>query len=295
MSRVCKKIVGLLGLALVVGITTVASGIPPTLDVSAGSNNVNVQFKVYSETFAAQVLSPVDGSVRYSNDTVDATISYSFAESIEVTLVFPDGSSVVVDSRTIPSGSTAAGTYTIPLPVTSSQYGNYKIEISGTDLTSSPVLGGTTVFSFRAITVEDINNDVIDVNYGSSVCQIGFQVYLTSDTARSNPLLDPEFMVNAPQSGNPLPNNIKVQIPGLAALGLGEFDIVATAYDCANNPLDSDFTTSTGVLPPPKTGAISILGITISRTDYVITGLIAFVFVTLFALFLLRRKKKIEL
>ncbi|MFV0529150.1 MAG: hypothetical protein ACK5MN_10585 [Lachnospiraceae bacterium] len=90
-----------------------------------------------------------------------------------------------------------------------------------------------------------------------------------------------------------IPNRIEVEIPGFETLGPDEFTVVVTAYDCLNDDaIDSAEVGMVGVIQPPKTGAISILGITVSRADYLITGLVVFVFAVAFALFLLGRRKK---
>lgn len=290
MSRVCKKIIGLFGLATVIGITAVASGIPPVQnDASAASGNVNIEFRVYDANFEAQILSPADGSTYFSDDGVTARINYSNASTLNVYMTYPDGTRILVDGLSL---GDASGTVDVTLPVTPGEYGNYILEVEGTDLGGSTVSGGTVTFAYRALTIESIEEDTIGVNYGSTVCRVGFQVYRVTDTNRENPLLDPEYIVDAPQQGGALPNFLETQIPGFAELGPDEFEVVATAYDCSDNAIDSDSTTAEGILAPPTTGAISIFGVTISRIDYIITGLAAFVLITIFALFLLRRQKK---
>lgn len=155
------------------------------------------------------------------------------------------------------------------------------------------MIGDAKSFSYRAVTAEtNDDGDKIKVKYGSNVCKLGFQVYKILDTAREHPLLDPEYILEVPQSGS-IPNFIEVEIPGFEKLGPDEFSVVVTAYDCLNDEaIDSDEVTMSGVIAPPLTGSMNILGLTVSRADYLITGLLAFVGVTVFALFLLGRRKK---
>ncbi|MDR3298204.1 MAG: hypothetical protein LBT19_02465 [Candidatus Nomurabacteria bacterium] len=288
MSRVCKKIAGLFGLAFVVGITAVASGIPPVQQASAVSGDVNVYFKVVNnDEFSAQIVSPTEGSISYSDGGVTAKISYTDASSLSVYLTYPDGRQELVD--TITPGD-ESGDFDLALPVY--EYGDYTITVSGQDLNGSFVDGDAKAFSYRAITAEvSEDGDKVDVKYGSNVCMLGFQVYKATDTAREHPLLDPEYLISAAQSGE-IPNLAEVAIPGFDQFGPDEYTVVVTAYDCLDNVLDSDDVAMLGVINPPITGSINILGITISQTDYLITGLVVFVLAAIFALFLLGRRKK---
>lgn len=289
MSRVCKKIIHLLGLALIAGITTTSAGILPTQQVSATSSDTTVQFKVIDGNFMAQIIAPIDGTTLYSEEGVTTRISFSKAQSIDVYLTFPDGHQVLVE--TVVPLDDDDGEFTSALPV--DKYGDYIITVKGTDLSGSTVHGDTKAFSYRAVTAEENkDNGKIEVKYGTNICRLGFQVYKASDTEKKNPLLDPEYIIDGEQTGQ-VPNIIDVEIPGFETLGPDEFTVVVTGYDCLNDDaIDSDDVNMNGVLQPPKTGAISILGITVSQEDYLVSGAIVFVLATGFALFLLGRRKK---
>lgn len=288
MSRVCRKIVSLFGLALVIGITTAAAGIMPMQQASAASNDVNVQFRVFNGSFMAQILEPAEGSVSYSDGAVTAKINYSNVREVCVYLTFPDGHQVLVDTMTPTDDS---GEYEAALPVDA--YGDYTITVSGTDLSGNAMPGDSRAFSYRAVTAE-ISEDhgKIKVSYGTNICKLGLQVYKASDGSRESPLLDPEYIIDAEQTGG-TPNVAEVEIPGFEELGPEEFKVVVTAYDCLNDDAVDTYTVDIlGNLLPPATGAVSILGVTVSQADYLITGLVVFACAAILALFLLGRLKK---
>lgn len=287
-SRVCRNITGLFGLTFVVGAMAVAAGSPPAQQASAASNDVNVSFKVVDGNFMAQIITPTEGDVSYSDGGATAKISYANAQSVSVFLTFPDGRQELVDTVT-PSDD--SGEFELTLPV--AEYGGYTVAVSGKDPTGNAMHGDAKAFFYRAVTAgmqED--GDKLEVKYGSNVCKLGFQVYQATDTAREHPLLAPEYLMDVAQTGE-LPNAVEVEIPGFETLGPEEFAVVVTAYDCLNDAaIDSEDVRMTGVVLPPATGAISVLGMTVSKTDYLITGLIVFVSASALALFLLGRRKK---
>ena len=288
MRRVRKKITGLLGLAFVVGAMAVAAGVPPVGKALAASNDVNISFKVVDGRFMAQILTPADASISYSDGGVSAKISYSNAQSVGVFLTFPDGRQELVDTM-IPDHD--SGEFEVALPVDG--YGGYTITVSGKDLTGSAMDGDAKAFSYRAVTAGvNEDGDKLEVTYGSNVCRLGFQVYRADDMAKENPLLDPEYMMDVAQTGD-TPNLLEVEIPGFEKLGPDEFTVVVTAYDCLNDDaIDAEDIRMTGAVLPPATGAVSILGVTVSQTDYLITGFAVFVSAAIFALFLLGRRRK---
>lgn len=292
MNRVHKRLVGLVGLAAVLGVTMVAAGIPSVDDVSAASQEAIVQFNVQAANpgdFRANIATPADGATYYTDRGVTARISYQDATSISVYLTYPDGTRVLVD--TITPGNPSSGILDVVLPVNNT--GEYLIELEGKDLVGNTVPGNSVSFFYRAVTAKIIDRDTIDVSFGDDVCKLGFQAYRVTDTARANPLLDPEYIVDVVKQGTDLPYHMQVNVPGLAQYALGDITVVVKGYDCSNNELDEDDDTAQAETPrPPQSGAINILGMTISRTDYLVTGLIAFVLVAALALLLVKRQKK---
>ncbi|MFV0485440.1 MAG: hypothetical protein ACK5MU_04440 [Candidatus Saccharimonadales bacterium] len=271
-----------------IGVTVAATGLPPMQQASAVSNDVEVSFKVVNDNFMAQIITPNEGDINYSDGGVTSKISYANAQTIKVYLTYPDGHQELINTF-MPGDE--SGNFELDLPV--NEYGNYTIMVSGTNMAGEAMSGDAKAFSYRAVTAGvNEDGDKVEVGYGSNVCKLGFQVYEITDTAREKPLLDPEYMLEVEQTGE-IPNFTEIEIPGLAELGPDEFTVVVTAYDClSDDVIDLDEVIMNGVIQPPKTGAISILGVTISKQDYLVAGLVVFVFAAGCGIFLLSRRKK---
>lgn len=291
MSRVYKKILSLLGLALVIGVTVVAAGIPPVNDATATSSEIGISVTIESSSFDANIVSPEDGAEFYDGNNNTATINYVGASEVEVYLISPSGTRTLIHSET-PSESTGQIS---GLPLDLGEYGDYILEVNGLDLSGNTLPGDTVEFSFHAISASGNEDGTVHVNFGAAVCRLRFEVYDIEDTSFSNVLID-YFAEDL--SGFPgYPNYVDVEIPGFAQLdGSTEYVVVVSAYDCAGgtSPLEEVEANLTGVINPPNTGSLSIFGIAITKTDYLITGLIMFAAVTIFAFFLLRRKKNAQ-
>lgn len=305
MSRVCKKIFGLLGLALVVGVTAVAAGLPPVEDAiaAASQQNVTVQVTVVDGEFMANITSPSNGEIKYNGESVNVAVSYDNAQSLKVYLTGPDGVRQFVGDYT-PSDY-EAGNFEMGLPVDAG-YGKYIVEVEGTDFSGSPMVGSTVEFEYKAVSTEPKDDEdgtlvnepgSLTVSYGKGVCSLGFQVYAEDDVDLSHPLLENEYKVEVTPADAVVPVTIDVVIPGFANLETGKYRVVTTAYACgedAEEVVDESVVVLEKAegLEPPKTGVINVLGVTISQVDYVVTGVIVFVLVSLFAIFLMRRKSR---
>ena len=79
MSRAYKKILSLFGLALVVAITVIATGVPPVQQggVSAKQNDVLVAFEIESDVGAALIAAPSYGTVFYDGNSNAAVFDYA--------------------------------------------------------------------------------------------------------------------------------------------------------------------------------------------------------------------------
>ncbi len=288
MSRVYKKVLGLFGLALVIGTTAVAAGLPSTPDASAASSDVNVSFTVRDAKPRLSITSPSDQSVHYDNATVSMGMDYAYLTGITTTITGPNGFSALYTE--VP-GATDSGSFTYPLVL--NDYGDYQITVTGLDENGDPVDPISSGFKYHAITVSDNGNGNIHVDYGPATCGLSFQVYDINDTAKTNPLLNPPYVVNNLTLLPGHPDFADIEIPDFTFLGASDFRVVVTALACLDGSgLEDAETTTEGVIEPPKTGALNILGLTISHVDYLVAGLISFVAIALFAIFLSRRKKE---
>ena len=285
MSRAYKKILGFFCLVFVVSVTAIAAGVPPVHDASAAQSDVKVSVTIQGTNFAAQITKPADGERFFDNNPVEATIDYDNATAIYVYLTDPAGNRTLIHSD---SGMAPSDTFDLPLSL--SLYGDYLIEVDGEDLSFNPVAGDAVMFSYHAIIAEGNPDSSVRVWRGPVVCHMRLQVFDISDTTRSNVLI--EYMPADLSVFPGYPTYVDIEIPGFSDLdGDREYTVVVTAYDCSNNELEQDDAVINGIINPPDTGSINILGVSIGRADYLITGLVGFSAVVIFAFFLIRRKK----
>ena len=302
MSRVCKKILGLFGLAAVVGVTAVAAGLPPVQNAMATeSQNVTVQVTVVDGEFMANILNPTNGEIKYNGETVRVTVSYANAKQLTVYVTDPEGRRQEVGSYN--PVDTGSGSFEMDVPITDG-YGTYLLEVEGIDLSDNPMAGSSVEFDYRGVnaTVPDdedgslvVEPGSLTVSYGKGVCSLGFQVYAADDTAMTDPLLENEYRLDVEPAMDVVPLTVDVTIPGFANLAAGKYQVKIVSYGCGDDAETVVDETEVILekaegLEPPKTGVVNVLGMTISQVDYVVTGVIAFVLVALFAMFLLRRK-----
>ena len=306
MSRVCKRIFGFLGLALVVGVTAFAMGVPPVRDAAAESQDVTVTVTVMDGEFMANILSPANGEIKYSGETTTATISYTNAKTLTVYVTGPDG--VRQEIENYQPADSGSGSFNVEIPTTAG-YGEYKIELEGTDLSGNPMVGSTIMFSYKgasAVVPDDEDGTLVvepgslTVSYGKGVCSLGFQVYAEDDTDLTNPLLSEEYRVAVEPATDVVPLTKEVVIPGFADLAAGKYQVLVTSYGCGDeSEVVQDETIVTleraeggSAIEPPKTGVMNVLGMTVSQVDYIVTGVIVFVLAALFAIFLMKRKNR---
>ncbi len=154
------------------------------------------------------------------------------------------------------------------------------------------VVGDTKSFEYHAITAEDNGDGTIRVNLGPAVCRLRFQVFPENHTAGDEAIID---YTTDDLTGEPgYPEYVDIEIPGFYDLDPSlMYDVVISAFDCSGGttPLEEVDIVVGGVVAPPNTGSINIFGLTISRIDYVVTGVLAFISVAIIAFFPLRRKK----
>lgn len=288
MSRVYKKILSLFGLAFVVAITVIAYGLPPAGEDASATQDVILGVRIVAEG-TAEISAPADGTVLYDGNINNAVVDYSGAAIIEVRLVAPDGTTTVIYSF---SGAIdQAGSATIPLNSYLSIYGTYALEVDGYTSGGSFISGDATQFSFHAITVTPSpdEGDGVRVFFGPVVCKLNVQVF-PEGISSGTPLID--YSIDDLSVLPGYPNYVEIKIPGFAELDANqEYNVVITAFDCSGNPLEETEVTLNGVMGPPNTGTFTIFGLSLSRIDYLISGLTIFFLAVFFALFLVRRKK----
>ena len=324
MKRTHKKVFGLFGLVLVAIVTVFAAFLPSpgTLAADSGSFTDNISVRV---TGAAPSID-VDG---IEQDSVSpdgrrtATIPYSGVESIVVKIKYTDESGnehVTTLPRKYVNYET--GTATLDFDTLTGEYyldgeggsmvaygyGDYEVEVEGfigdsvvagpiyVDFETSPIGDGTQVVKEEG---EGGDKYYLDVDYdasgeipgGADVDRIGVRVFNENGEEVTAPLT-----IVAPDT--------RIELP-FAEWGDGKYRIELTAYDANGNVIYKspayvlEYTYSSGdkPLPVPGTGDTGgVMGnLNISKTDYIITGLIIFGIIGISAaVFISKHDKKVS-
>lgn len=300
-----KQLLGFGGLALVVAMTAFATTLP-TGAVSGATGDVEIVVQVIGTNFETKINSPDDGAV-YSDSKIDFSEFHAHAYEVNYILqqLNPDG--------------TVAESWALT-----------EHDIHGTDISGSTDFtldlndyGGTGVYVFRSIitgetgtqkedavqfTYAAIDADQDDVKADSE--KVTFKVSYTSGIKSltyqlrdkdGNPIGE-KFVANTstPATGGSANLSIDLTKLGLTSgtytiyiEGYDEFDAAGDLIDTASVKFNY-VTPEPGPTPTPDTpgtGAI-MSALNISRADYVITGLIGFVAISIVALIIIRRSKR---
>ncbi|MCL1839626.1 hypothetical protein FWF89_01310 [Candidatus Saccharibacteria bacterium] len=287
------------GLALVVAITVIASGIPPAHqeNVSAApkSTDIMVGVEITAENSYVEIIEPSYGTIFYDGNTNVAIFDYDNVSSLTAWLTLPDGSTIEIPLVI------GGGSITLDLGPYLIEYGTYTLEVTGYDLVSDPIPGDATSFNFHAITVgPTIGSDgkpvdsTVRVHFGPAVCRLNVQVFPEGDT-EGEPLIE-YFIDDISSYPTYMDGYIDIKIPGFSELDANqEYTVVVTAFDCGpegGDPLEDGETILNGVMGPPDTGVFTIFGLSLGRIDYLISGLFIFIAAIVIALFFIHRNKK---
>jgi len=315
MSRVKKRVWGIVGL-LAVAAMTITAAIMPTVGVyAAASADLLIQIEVESieEDFGASFTNPTDGA-NLTHATGTGRIHYNNAKSIRVNITGPGGYNVDIDID-LEGVTDGYVDFTYLLD----EYGDYVFTITGTDLDDGPAFGQSITVHYHSGNFDIENsgnkgeNPRLTVNFGPEVCGVGFQLYSLDPADDPDlPLLDPAFTILDPEFKE-LPGfatgTVTISIPLIEEYDLpaGVYRIVMTTYDCDGSVIEDGleandgayfiFNPDGGYVPPepdvPDTGLFTIGGISIARSDLIITG-ICVALALIIVYFFLRTRRKIR-
>ncbi len=303
-----KQLLGFGGLALVVAMTAFATTLP-TGAVSRASGDVEIVVQVYGINFETIINSPLDGEV-YSTPEIDFSEMHSHAYKVEYTLekVNPDGT--VIESWDLDEykveGEDISGTTNFSLNL--DDYGGTGIYVFRSVITSSE---GTTKedavqFTYAAISAEQEDVKVSDktvsfkVSYTSGIKSLTYKIL-----DENGKVLSDRFVANTATPDKGGQATLSIDFTSLN-LPTGDYTIYIEGYDeadAAGNLIDTATVKFHYVAPdqpvpvpvpvPDTPGTGSLLqALNISRADYLITGLIGFVAISVVALIAIRRSKR---
>lgn len=288
MRKTPKKILGLLGLGLVAGMTVFAAVLPGS-DASAVSTVTDsIVVTVSPPAYIANVefLDHKD-DVPYVNPNQNINVSYSGVEQIRATLDWTDENGnttqyILVDEVVTPQN----GTKTLTLNLANYGYGIFRLSFEGSGQYGAK--SDTVAFSYVPVTAEvkeDTNGDINTyLDYDDNSADIDhFEIKIYDDNG--------QLVETLPAINKGIK---KVRLP-FENLPSGKYTVAVLALDATGNALykswNDIYVYDEPVIAVPNTGGL--LGmLNISKADYLVTGLIVFAMVGGFGLFVILKKDK---
>lgn len=296
MRKTKKRVFGLLSLALVVATTVFAALLPGPEASAITSVTDTISVRVVGSVPDVNITSPANNSVFVIPDQ-SLSFDYENVGDVLVTIAYTnkdnETSSYILANF---DADYNAGTYSHDLRLLEEGYGygKYLVTIKGTGLAVDEETGGRVYdedlveFWFFPVTgeaAEDENDGLIylDLEYdkeNEDIDTIGINVY--DENGNLVTAMSP-IKVKAPGDRVELPFSEK-------DMASGRYRLEITAYNAAGEALYNPYVTYVNyeAIPVPDTGGL-FMNLNISRTDYLITGLLIFFPVAIFGLVFIAR------
>ena len=283
MKKTKKRVLGLLGLVLVIITTIFAAFLPgPEASAEGGITSVTDTISVRVVGSVPDVLNvkPINGSVFIYPDQ-DLSFDYENVEYLTITIRYTDKDDVEHIIPLLEKGDPESfvdyipGSYSTPLDLLAEDYGygEYRVEIVGIGFNDVKDFE-TVEFALYPVVGEaneaDDGKVYLDLQYDTeneNINTIGINIY--DENGNLVNVLSP-ITVNTP--------DMRVELPFAENnLPTGNYRIEITAYNAEGEALYKPYITyyCYEMIPVPNTGAL-FSNLNISRTDYLVTGLIIF-------------------
>lgn len=297
-----KKVLGFLGLILVVATTVFAATLPSPGASAATTTSVtdNITVRVVGAVPDINITGVENGGVTVS-PSQSFGISYENIDTVTVTLQYTDEDgtvhTTVLDALT-PDYEAGTKNYTIDFGDLGYSYGEYVLTVRGigwNDVADEDIIA----FSYypvyaEATEDEDTGNYIVDLEYdaddgtedGGEVASIVINVY-----DENGNLVDEMSPITV------TPPTTSIELP-FADLGLpsGTYTVVVSAYDANGEKLYKDyvFTIEYETIEVPNTADTGrfLQNLNISKADYLITGLMIFFLVAVAGVVFISRSEK---
>lgn len=298
-----KHLIGIGGLALVAATFAYATTIPASDAgaVGAVSGQVRITVNVYGENPEVRITSIEDGEVTVNNKITIGNI-YTVADKLEYKLCKNFGTAeeycanLGANATYVPESAPESGERAFDFDLDSDPnlgFGDYVLQVtnySGVGSVEDSVSFKYVPLKLTTIGSAENGDPIVEVEYASKIKSFDLQSY----DKDGNPLFDKPINVDVDNPG--VAGKKQVTLPfGSYGAASGDYTVSAIGTDLSgnvlsNHPVYTDVEYQAPDAPEvPKTGGI-LGNLNISRTDYIITGLIMFVIATAFAVRALRKR-----
>ncbi len=315
MQKTRKQILGIAGLLAVGVMTAVACAMPtPNAAAAEGDHNVDINVTIREGAPRIKINSPLDNSSTL-DPTVTTSYTYEDVVRVETHLIYTDDSGKEIDTiidTFVPTEK--YGTRSFPTDLSSLGYRDYRIKTVGYS-NGGTAREDTVSFNYRAIKadfdrgVNEKNDPILSVEANADVEKVQVQVYgkdgkplFVNKDGKEVPVVINRSAID------PTTGKFTVALPfGEYGAADGEYTAVIVAYNAKDDIISmvtlpvkysktgstgGDGTTTPGQVTPetPNTGS-TIFG-SLTRIDYIITAIVAFMVAAGFAVFLVMRNRK---
>ena len=296
-----KQLLGFGGLAFVVAMTAFATTLPAGAVNSTATGNVDVYVQVYNVNFETVINNPKDGEV-YSTSKISFSETHSHAYGVKYYLQRLNSDGTVAETFELKDyevkGEDVSGNTNFELNL--NEYGGIGTYVFRSVVTSSAGSTKEDAVQFVYAGIDAKQEDVV-----ASSTDVNFRVYYTSGVKSltyeirnsKGETVSTVFKVNtsSPTTGGFMDLSIDLTEMNLAS---DEYSIYIVGFDGLmgeGDIIDTAMVTFKYTAPDapnvPDTG--SLFGaLNISRADYLITGLIGFVAISIVALIVIKKTHK---
>jgi len=299
MKRTTKQILGLIGFFLVVAITIFAATLPNP-EASAYTKTEHIILRVAGTTPRVAIVNPRPDAILVSPEQ-NIELEYENVGPTTITVEYTDEDGIAQShllESTDFSYSPGTKTYSLNLSGPNFGYGEYIITVVGTSIDGVED-NDSIAFSYYPVTAEPAEDEetgkiYLDLNYytgdaisvpENEINYLDVNVYDEQGNLVSG--MSP-IRINAP--------DMRAELP-FAELGLesGKYRVEVTAYNAGGETLYLPFVTYVDyeVIPVPNTGALW-QSLNISKTDYLITGLIVFFILGIGGIVFIRKRERYD-
>lgn len=294
MKRKHKKVVGFLGLVVVAAMTIVAALMPTPNTQATASATDTITVRVVDNTPEINMISPGEGD-EFTSPNQKISFDYEDSETVVASLCYTDngGTEYTYIIKDL-NPDFEAGTETFNTNLAFYGYGDFALTVRGNGL-NGVYDEKITHFSYlpvRATASEDRNTyDVkVDLEYNPENPDVQ-RIEIKVKDENGNPIDELTTTVYPPDTNTTL-NFSDADLPE------GTYTITVTAYDGEGNVIYQAYSiqivyAGPEEVPVPDTGGL-FAGLDISKTDYLITGIVIFSMIAIAGIMMLvgKREKK---
>ncbi len=292
MKRKHKKVVGFLGLVVVAVMTIVAALMPTPNTQATASVTDTITVRVVDNTPEINMVSPGEGD-EFTSPNQKISFDYEDSETVVASLYYTDNAGteytyIIKDLNP----DFEAGTETFDTDLAFYGYGDFTLTVRGNGL-NEVYDEKITHFSYlpvRATASEDeTTHDVkVDLEYNSENPDVQ-RIEIKVKDENGNPIDELTTTVYPPDTNTTL-NFSDADLPE------GTYTITVTAYDGEGNVIYQTYSiqivyAGPEEVPVPDTGGL-FAGLDISKTDYLITGIVIFSMIAIAGIMMLAGKRE---